>query len=1685
MKVKQLKRKMAALLAVAMVMTGQPSGVLAGGMPGDSEATRTAGTETVSTVNDANKNTKPNGSEITVATKNTANSGTVGGAGGTGTVPPKDEQDTFEVTYQVKPEEGAKVTGARTVKTGETLEFTVRVNEGYELDTVRVSGDVLEPVEETENKYTYEAANIMQAPEVEVTLTEEEKPAFSYEETIDGITVTLTAEEGVLPDGTKAEVKKVSVPKDAKETEEGEELIEAVAFDITLYDAEGNELDNSWAENGSVKVTFSGAELEEKQEEADRVEILHYAEEDAEPDVEAYAPGEELAYDAEHFSVFVAKRVRMITKTATSSYYVSADGSDENGDGTKDNPFATLWKAFDVADNDDYIGSEEEPTKIVVMSNLTMEENARSYGEHIWLTSDENGPYTVTRAEELFSMTPDGARSWYNPAMIEVNSSGGKNTASLKVTNIILDDAGHQMGNYYIQAASKGEGSTEFGAMNINHGDIVQDAIIATYDGVGTVTLGDGAVLKNYGGMSAVRISGGVLTMESGSKIIDDIVDDREKGSEIKKDNDLTISQNDFNNWYGPAGAVWVQGGTFIMEEGAIISDIVGRVAYVDNGNATINGLIQNCVADKDMWWGDGGYILHLRNENSSACLGNTGEIDGGRIETSGSAINIIGTNSFAMKDGSRIHDISNGNVIYVDGTARIDGEIDHYIGGSHVVQAGSSDFYIEIGKNANIHDNKVAYGTIYAYSNGPDENTKGNGKIDIYGKINNNISTDRGGAVAMANNGTQLLVTMYDGAEICNNVSYQTGGGILVSCGKFVMEGGTISGNISGAGNVGLDDAVGGGIYVRRGGSFIMNGGKVSDNWARGIGGNLAMDLDSYLGNDAAVQLNKGNISGGFMKATISGDDSSGYTGSAGQSNDVAFGHSVASDTNHYLSISDEIILGNPDIYFEKYDFSVENPTDINVKLGNADTECETAVTESFVGREPLYLSEVIGSFWYASGSEKQQFNISVPTAADPEKPIYAAVIPTREDGKPLAGVEPTLMSTETVDGRIDLVVPGSNQSGYAVVLVQETDASSIVSVIPADVTIYMGGDGGYDAVVGSGETGTTTSNSLPHPMFRILNSQGMTTEEIKALTFTNTDSNSSWKAVPIGKDGEEMLYRFEEIAESTPVRIQYSDANGNIITEDNFDPSEVEELYNEYSITVYAGNTSGNKVEARTTDEYFAVVTGAGSLTVRAVADSNSVSPVVKEEPSSKLTSGTAVAVAQADTIYTVNDTDVELPDDAKPALLFDNIIDDENLNRTELLQELINTEYGAEEGRQFEMKYLDLVDTQNGNAWITSSKGTDIYWGYPEGTDKETELKLIHFKNLHRDGTASGFDTEDIAQAELEEVQIEKLDTAIKFHVDKGGFSPFAVVWQNEAQPEPEPEPEDKTFTITATAGDHGSISPSGTVEVKEGDDLTFTITPDAGYKIDKIIVDGNVVETVNSYTFENVTGLHTIEVSFSRKSTGGGGSPSGSGSSGGGSGVAYTVGLNGNWVHMDPNDINTPISQMVPDGATPVSNPEWHQWKFILTDGSALTNRWAFIRNPYAVEGQPSEGWFSFDENGIMNYGWYLDQSTGKWYFLHRQSDGMLGTMIEGWHHDEQDGRWYYLQPGSGEMLLGWQEIGGRWYYFNPNAPQVTWNYNEATGGWTYNGSQSRPYGSMYQNEVTPDGYQVDGSGAWVQ
>lgn len=70
----------------------------------------------------------------------------------------------------------------------------------------------------------------------------------------------------------------------------------------------------------------------------------------------------------------------------------------------------------------------------------------------------------------------------------------------------------------------------------------------------------------------------------------------------------------------------------------------------------------------------------------------------------------------------------------------------------------------------------------------------------------------------------------------------------------------------------------------------------------------------------------------------------------------------------------------------------------------------------------------------------------------------------------------------------------------------------------------------------------------------------------------------------------------------------------------------------------------------------------------------------------------------------------------------------------------------------------------------------------------------------------------------------------------------------------------------YTIKATAGAGGSISPSGSVSVREGRDQTFTITPDKGYAAANVKIDGKSIGAVKSYTFENVSRTHTIEVIF---------------------------------------------------------------------------------------------------------------------------------------------------------------------------------------------------------------------------
>ncbi|MCL2324486.1 MAG: hypothetical protein FWC48_02795, partial [Actinomycetia bacterium] len=622
---------------------------------------------------------------------------------------------------------------------------------------------------------------------------------------------------------------------------------------------------------------------------------------------------------------------------AAGDIYVSATGSDTTGTGASTSPYASLAHAANVA---------SDGSTIYVMSNLTMTASARFYSKHLTIKSDSGGPYTVTRGTP-FAILNDPARNNFNPAMIEVAGAPGAMGSSLLLEDIIFDDNGLHEGTTFAW-------ETFGGSNNTNN---VQDAIVSSYSGSGYITLGSGAVLRNYGGMSAVRVTGGSeLTMESGSVIEDTIAPPAR----------------------GARQAVMIEGGKADLQQGSVIRHIY-------------YGVCVNCV----------GCTVTANGEI-------TGLINGGF-----------------------------GGGIYM----------------------GSGNIQLTIGPTGNIHDNQVGYGTIFSQGAGA--------IIYDYGKINNNFSTDHGGGIAMGNNGYGAVTYMYPGAEIIGNIATNSGGGILVSCGSFHMLGGTISGNIAGAGkSTDPTQTRGGGVCVRRGGDFTMEGGTISDNYAYGYGGGVSYEASDYFSHSPFIDLLGGAITGNHMKATLAGTGA-GTTASAGISNELGISNSsvvsgtyygrigdTAAFTNRNLLITDGVTLGNPAIYFDQ-DTKTLTPsaTSFNLRLGNASPASVTALNSASASKS---WGSALCTFWEQKTSPVVldvggvSFNAALP--------VYAVMQQTGADGLPLSSA-PVLFFNTAVSGQtITVTVPGS-VNGYAVALVQPTaNYGSVVLTTPAQISEKSG---------------------------------------------------------------------------------------------------------------------------------------------------------------------------------------------------------------------------------------------------------------------------------------------------------------------------------------------------------------------------------------------------------------------------------------------------------------------------------------------------------------------------------------------------------------------------------------------------------------------------------------------------
>lgn len=243
------------------------------------------------------------------------------------------------------------------VTEGEDFNFQITRNDGFEIENVTVNGVQVAPESTDGSVSTYKLSGVAEEKAITITYNKVEtpvedeqtpdgtagdeagttgtendanvsgdeptkaienlKPARTLSEVVDGTIVTVSAPEGALEDGWTLHVKKVSsksVKKAIENAVEDADAIEEIkAFDITILDKDGNEVQP----DGSVQVSFSGAEVK-----GDAKEIYHV--DDAKKNAEKVSDAtteNNVAFEAKHFSIYVmVGQSKVYANTKDTSY---------------------------------------------------------------------------------------------------------------------------------------------------------------------------------------------------------------------------------------------------------------------------------------------------------------------------------------------------------------------------------------------------------------------------------------------------------------------------------------------------------------------------------------------------------------------------------------------------------------------------------------------------------------------------------------------------------------------------------------------------------------------------------------------------------------------------------------------------------------------------------------------------------------------------------------------------------------------------------------------------------------------------------------------------------------------------------------------------------------------------------------------------------------------------------------------------------------------------------------------------------------------------------------------------------------------------------------------------------------------------------------------------------------------
>lgn len=377
-------------------------------------------------------------------------------------------------------------------------------------------------------------------------------------------------------------------------------------------------------------------------------------------------------------------------------------------------------------------------------------------------------------------------------------------------------------------------------------------------------------------------------------------------------------------------------------------------------------------------------------------------------------------------------------------------------------------------------------------------------------------------------------------------------------------------------------------------------------------------------------------------------------------------------------------------------------------------------------------------------------------------------------------------------------------------------------ITLRPADITIYKGGESGSTSVV-EDENGTIAeeNNSLPTPGFyfdlpdavneAVSTYYGVPSAEAvdlsRFITITAKAEDGSdrvWRLEKYGEgetsfttiDGQEhYIYKLVAGDGQDPVRVQFTDDQGNFVTSDDFTLEDA--MCETYTMQIYTGSVDTStltiKVEIPQKDDVPAQTfhcgygaTQTATLTVRhvngeqeeVVTDAvTAITDVAQENTPLE----NAYVVADSDAVFNVNDSSVSVNQNSV-SLLFDDLTTDAaGTNKAvERLLAIAEENSGLTGTIEQQAKYLNLVDADNGNAWLTAEGDVTIYWPYPEGTDKNTKFSLLHFDGIDRE-KAIGDLVSEVEGVTPEPMTITTDDYGIFFTTKT--FSPFVLMWETE--------------------------------------------------------------------------------------------------------------------------------------------------------------------------------------------------------------------------------------------------------------------------------------------------------------